>query len=68
MPKSNRVWIIQRCTQKWIGSELQYENFPTREGLMTRAQMVKVLDRVNRQNPNDEFTRHNTTWDRATVN
>jgi hypothetical protein len=21
-------WIIQRCTQKWIGTELRYENWP----------------------------------------
>lgn len=60
-------WIIQRCTQRstfrpelpgaacW---ELEYENFPTPEGRMTREQMLVVLDRVGRENPDDEFRGH----------
>lgn len=57
-------WIIQRCTQRWRKPpevripELIYEDFPTPEGLMTRTQMVEVLDRVNREHPNDEFRGH----------
>jgi hypothetical protein len=64
-----REWIIQRCTQRstfrpelpgaacW---QLEYEDFPTPEGLMTRDQMMQVLERVGRDNPNDEFRGHNT--------
>lgn len=51
-------WIIQRCTQKWIGTDLQYEDFPTAEGLMTRSQIIEVLDRVGREHPEDEFKGH----------
>lgn len=59
-------WIIQRCTQKWnvhpelgpAGFELLYENFPTPEGLMTRAQMMEVLERVSREHPDSEFRGH----------
>lgn len=51
-------WIIQRCTQKWIGTELQYEDFPVPEGVMTRSQMLTVLERVGRENPDDEFRGH----------
>lgn len=53
-----KEWIIQRCTQRWNGMELIYEDFPTSEGLMTRAKMTHVLDRVNRQNPDSEFKGH----------
>jgi hypothetical protein len=59
-PTANRTWIIQRCTQRWIGSELQYEDYPTPDGLMTRDEMIDVLLRVDEQNPNDEFRGHNT--------
>lgn len=55
------VWIIRRSTQKWVGTELQYEDFPTPEGLMTRTQMVEVLERVERENPDQEFCGHNTS-------
>ena len=53
------TWIIQRCTQRWIGSELQYEDFPTKEGVMTRDLIMQVLERVCRENPEDEFRGHN---------
>jgi len=61
-----KQWIIQRCTQKWnrrpelgaAGFELLYENFPTPEGLMTRAQMAEVLERVSREHPDSEFRGH----------
>lgn len=57
-PDVVRCWLIQRCTQKIVGGQLQYEDFPTPEGLMTRARMLEVLDRVQRQNPQDEFRGH----------
>ena len=58
-----RQWIIQRCTQKWhkcpelgrAGFELLCENFPTPEGLMTRVQMMEVLERVSREHPDSDF-------------
>jgi hypothetical protein len=53
-----REWIIQRCTQQWIGFDLQYEDFPTPEGRMTRETMVTVLERVCHENPDDEFRGH----------
>lgn len=63
MVAEDRTWIIQRCTQRVVGSELQYEDFRVPgqfEGLMTRSQMIEVLDRVSRAYPNDEFRGHNT--------
>jgi len=55
---NHRCWIIQRCTQKLAGKELQYEEFPTPEGLMTREQMLEVLKRVEQEHPSDEFRGH----------
>jgi hypothetical protein len=54
----NEEWVIQRCTQRWVGFELQYEDFPTSEGRMTRDRMLSVLERVSREHPNDEFRGH----------
>lgn len=56
--EEDKQWIIQRCTQRWAGTELQYEDFPTLEGLMTRSRMVEALDRVSREHPGDEFRGH----------
>jgi hypothetical protein len=53
-----REWIIQRCTQKWIGSELQYEDYPTPEGVMTHSQALEVLERVDRADFTNEFRAH----------
>lgn len=53
-----KEWIIQRCTQRWIGTELRYEDFPTPEGLMTRDQMIEVLSRVCEEHQDDEFRGH----------
>ncbi len=62
-----REWIIQRFTGKssirpelpgvafWV---LEYEDLPTPEGVMTRARMLRVLDRVCRKNPDSEFRGH----------
>jgi hypothetical protein len=66
--ESEQTWIIQRCTQKstfrpelpgaacW---QLEYEDFPTPEGVMTREKVLKVLERVCREHPDDEFRAHN---------
>jgi hypothetical protein len=51
-------WVIQRCTQRWVGFELEYEDFPTPEGPMTRDLMLKILERVCREHPDDEFRGH----------
>jgi hypothetical protein len=51
-------WVIKRCTQRWVGFQLEYEDFPTPEGLMTRDLMLKVLERVSREHPSDEFRGH----------
>jgi hypothetical protein len=59
-PQERAEWIIQRCTQRWVGTELQYEDFPTPEGLMTRTQMLEVLERVGKESNDDEFRGHNT--------
>jgi hypothetical protein len=53
-----KEWIIQRCTQRWVGTELQYEDFQTPEGRMTRDSMVKVLERVCHEHPHEEFRGH----------
>jgi len=57
--ESSASWIIQKCTQRWIGNDLEYVDFPTPEGVMTRDQMVVVLERVCRENPAHEFKGHN---------
>jgi len=59
--ESPASWIIQKCTQRWIGHELQYVDFPTPEGVMTRNEMAVVLERVGRENPDHEFRGHNLT-------
>lgn len=53
-----RQWIIQLCTQRWEGTELVYADFPTDEGLMTRDEMLQVLERVSREHPDSEFRGH----------
>jgi hypothetical protein len=53
-----REWIIQRCTQRWIGTELQYEDYPVPEDAMTRAQAESVLERVDREDRSSEFRAH----------
>ena len=57
--ESPASWIIQKCTQRWIGAVLQYVDFPTPEGVMTRNEMVLVLERVCLENPANEFRGHN---------
>lgn len=54
----NEHWVIQRCTQRWIGFELEYEDLPTPEGIMTRDLMLATLERVSKEYPNDEFRGH----------
>ena len=38
--QQDKEWVIQRCTQRWVGFQLEYEDFPTPEGLMTRDLML----------------------------
>jgi hypothetical protein len=54
-------WIIQRCTQRWIGTELQYEDWPTTYGAKakTRSEMLGALKRLETAYPDDEFRGHN---------
>jgi hypothetical protein len=54
----DKQWTIQRCAQRWVGSDLEYEDFPTPEGQMTRDLMLTVLERVSREHPQDEFRGH----------
>jgi hypothetical protein len=53
-------WTIQRCTQGWIGTELQYEDWPGySEFLMSRTQMLDALKECQQQWPEHEFRGHN---------
>ena len=53
-------WVIQRCTQRWVGTELQYEDWPGyADQLMTRTQMLAALNECNQQWPEHEFRGHN---------
>lgn len=58
-----REWIIQRCTQQWIGTELQYQDWgPFGPGIMapvTKTEMIEALDVFQRRWPDDEFRGHN---------
>lgn len=64
-----REWIIQRCTQRWVGTELQYEDWADavsalatpvmRQALMTRAEMLEALKLWEERRPQDEFRGHN---------
>jgi hypothetical protein len=56
-------WIIQRCTQQWIGIELQYQDWgPHGPGTMTpvtKSEMQEALDVFQRRWPDHEFRGHN---------
>ena len=54
-----KEWIIQRCTQVWVGTELQYEDWPARQQPVIRPEMLTKLARSNEQRPDDEFRGHN---------
>jgi hypothetical protein len=56
--QGDKEWTIQRCTQRWVGFDLEYEDFPTREGPMTRDLMLRVLEQVSQEYPTDEFRGH----------
>jgi hypothetical protein len=61
--RDSREWIIQRCTQEWIGIELQYQDWgPYGPGTMaplTRDEMIEALDAFQKKWPDDEFRGHN---------
>lgn len=56
-------WIIQRCTQEWIGTELQYQDWgPHGPGAMipvSKTEMIDVLKAIEKRWPDDEFRGHN---------
>lgn len=64
-----KEWIIRRCTQQWIGQNLQYKNFLgacgpiigslLQEDLMSREEMLRALDVCCQTYPHDEFAGHN---------
>jgi hypothetical protein len=55
-----REWIIQRCIQQWVGSELQYEDWPGyAERLMTREEMITALRECEQRWQEHEFRGHN---------
>jgi hypothetical protein len=67
-PSENREWIIQRCTQRWIGTQLRYEDFPASAWqkqswrflpVMTKEEMLKALTYCGQRWPMDEFRGHN---------
>ena len=52
-------WIIQRCTQEWSLTELQYQDWPGYcEHLMTLAGAIKALGECARRWPDEEFRAH----------
>jgi hypothetical protein len=66
-----REWIIQRCTQRWNGIELVYQDcigaelfhwtvrqIPNFE-LMTYSDMLRALDWCAKKWPDEEFRGHN---------
>jgi hypothetical protein len=71
LPVQIREWIIQRCTQRWNGSELLYEDWIGAElfdgagrqmgniELMTRPEMIEGLEWCAKRWPDDEFRGHN---------
>ena len=59
-------WIVQRCTQRIIGTELQYQDWPGyAERLMTRTEMLEALKECNQRWPDDEFRGHNAVAKRV---
>jgi hypothetical protein len=61
-----RCWIVQRCTQQWIGMQLQlqYEDWPGySESLMTSEEMMEALQECIRLWPMHEFRGHRVTID-----
>ncbi len=57
-------WIIQRCTQQWIGTELQYQDWGiygpgTMTPFLTKSEMMERLEAIEKRWPDDEFRGHN---------
>ncbi len=53
-----RCWIVQRCTQKWVGTEIQYEDWPGYDIPTTHDQMLRELHLCERLFPQHEFRGH----------
>ena len=59
-----REWIIRRCTQRWIGTSLIYEDWPIESIVghshaLTREEMIATLDACVERWPDEEFCGHN---------
>jgi hypothetical protein len=56
-------WIIRRCTQRWNGTSLLYEDWnpkpATAKLLLSRPEMMTALKRAGNEHPDDEFSGHN---------
>lgn len=72
-----REWIIQRCTQRWVGTELLYEDWIAGEytepleirppnDLLTHAEMLEALKFCEESWPGHEFRGHNAMVCRCT--
>ena len=59
VPNGLREWIVQRCTQRWIETELQYEDWPAIQCPVTQTEMLEKVKYWNREYPDDEFRGHN---------
>ena len=59
VPNGLREWIVQRCTQRWIETELQYEDWPAIQCPVTQTEMLEKLKYWNREYPDAEFRGHN---------
>lgn len=51
-------WIIQRCTQRWVGTDLMYEDLSPRHLPYTKEQAIAAMDIIASYFPNDEFRAH----------
>ena len=62
MNQTKREWIIQR----WLPEDNLYEDWPKGDGiLLTRPEMLKSLEKAERENPTFEFRGHNVANQRA---
>jgi hypothetical protein len=55
VPNGLREWIVQRCTQRWIETELQYEDWPAIQCPVTQTEMLEKVKYWSREYPDDEF-------------
>lgn len=53
-----RCWIIQRCTQKFTGTTLEYETWTSYDTPMTHTEMLAALELCEKLWPEHEFRGH----------